>query len=206
MNKFGIIAGLVIGLCTVASGALAASAPSLESLRPRFVGLLPGETPVNQSTEFELSFAYMTASEMQSKVRSLTGYLHPAFDIYADVLGRFDPRTGLRTNDRPSLVTIFFMQKIADTLATAVIEREIFLDDAERIVYQGVDLAVSPSEGGLASLIESLYGRWIGQACGPLALAEIEAGFRREEGTGGPVGAYRWLTGMMIRHGGLYYY
>lgn len=183
---------------------------SVESLAPVFVGLAPGDPPLNQSRlptgDLEMAFMYMTAAEMKSKVRSLTGYLHPAFDTYADVLGRYDPRTGQRTNDRPTLVTVFFMQKIADAVAEAVVAREIFLDDQERIVFQGVDLTASPTDDELTRLVERLYARWLNAPVGAAALSPLIAGFRADEQAGGVEAAYRGLTALMIRHGGLYYY
>src|SRR4051794_9246925 len=97
---------------------------------PVFVGV-PGRdwAPPEMSRRWDASLTYMTAPEMQTTIAALTGYAHPAFDRYADVLGRYDPATGRRTTDRPSLLGVLFMQQIAASVAADVVEREAFLDD-----------------------------------------------------------------------------
>lgn len=209
MNRF-MTSGLALWFITAATPLLAVDTRAAEdalNMQPRFVGLESDDVPLNQSIQPEMLYSYMTASEMQSKVRSLTGYIHPAFIVYADVLGRYDSTTGLRTNDRPSLITVFFIQKIADSVATAVLQRELFLDDDERIVFKGVDLSVTPSNQDLENVIVGLNERWLGQTPGTVTMTQLEAGFRQvEQAAGDSVAAYTWLTGMMIRHGGLYYY
>jgi hypothetical protein len=177
------------------------------SARPVFVGR--GQVAIRPQASLRSpmhTYTYMTAFEMQSTVVSLTGFLHPAFEAYADVLGRFDPVTGLRTNDRPSLISVFFMQKIAGALASAVIERELFLDDEERIVFQCVDLEAEPDDAALASLVDAMHTRWLGSPADAETVSELIAGFRGASAARGPTAGYEWLVSMLVRHGGLYYY
>lgn len=154
----------------------------------------------------EKSYTYMTASEMQSRVLSLTGFYHPAFEVYADVLGRFDPNTGLRTTDRPSLLSVLFMQQISSSVGQRVIEREIFLDDAERIVFSGIDLTTSPDDVNLNECINGLIFNWLGVTASETALSALRQGFRAAEAQGSPGAGYEWLLAMLLNHGGLYYY
>jgi hypothetical protein len=201
MNKFFALAVLIISAELWGQSTVPES-----SAEPVFVGraahFVFHAPPMRRS----LSLTYMTADEMQSKVVSLTGFLHPAFDAYADVLGRYDSRTGLRTNDRPSLISVFFMQNITMAIADSVVEREIFLDDSERIVFSGADLLTSPDDSKLTTAIDGLFVRWLGSSASPEALVQLQIGFRRTEAANNVPAAYKWLLSMLLRHGGLYYY
>lgn len=199
---------LALGVLVFGASARAASTPNHDVLEaaPIFVGAAFGEAPGQRSAVPELVLGYMTAPEMQAKVARLTGYLHPAFSAFGDVLGRLDPRTGLRTNDRPSLVTVFFMQKIAESVAASVIRREMFMDDEERIVFGGVDLGRSPTDAELANVIDGLFVRWLGTSPGAAAMAATSSAFRRAEAGATPMAGYGAVVALMVRHGGLYYF
>lgn len=177
---------------------------------PAFVGTVPtfvGGAPRLSSPRIEtVAFTYMTADEMRSKVASLTGFDHAAFELYADVLGRYDPVTGLRTNDRPTLISVLFIQKVAGQVADAVLERELFLDDEERIVFRGIDLAASPEDDALSTFLASLHGAWLGLPPSGTTLNALSAAFREAEGAQGPAAAYRGVVASLLEHGGLYYY
>jgi len=170
---------------------------------PTFVGGVPRlVTP----RVHELAFTYMTADEMRSKVASLTGFDHAAFELYADVLGRYDPVTGLRTNDRPTLISVLFIQKVAGQVADAVLERELFLDDEERIVFRGIDLAASPDDDAMVAFLASLHGAWLGLPLSSTTANALAAAFRESEGASGTAAAYRGVVASLLEHGGLYYY
>ena len=163
-------------------------------------------TDLATSAAENAGLSYMTAEEMQAKVFRLTGFQHPAFDQFADVLGRYDPATGLRTVDRPTLVSVLFMQKVAGQVADMVLERETFLSDDERVVFVGVDLAQSPDDAALAAFIARLATRWLAWPLGDASAAQMAAVFRRAEPDRGTPAAYRDVIASCLEHGGLYYY
>jgi hypothetical protein len=169
---------------------------------PVFVGARSAPTP----PKLHAVATFMVAAEMKAKVASLTGYEHPAFDHYADVLGKYDPVSGRRTVERPSLVGVFFMRQIAASLATVVVRRERFLDDGERLVFGGVDLDASPSDDGLARALGDIYERWLGATPSADAAATLATQFRAAEARGGVGAAYEHILGVFLQHGGLYYY
>ncbi len=187
------------------------TAADSEHMKPRFVGTKRFDTLNHALSPSELfvknhSYSYMTASEMQSKIASLTGFVHTSFDTFADAIGRFDPKTGLRTNDHPSLVSILFMQKISASIAEAVVEREIFLDDDERIVFSKVDLIASPNDFVIKDFVQTMLIRWLGEESSAASVGRLINGYRVVEKSKTPTDAYKWLLSMLIRHGGLYYY
>ena len=195
------LAVVAAGLWSVCESAVAVPTDS----GPVFVGgghtaaLTPDRTRSAAAT-------YMTAMEMQSRVAGLTGFSHPAFASYADVLGKYDPLTGRRTADRPSLVAVLFMQQIAESVASNVVEREEFLDDSERYVFNGVDLAASPSSEALRAFVAGLHTSWLGQAPGATTLRILTDNFRGVENTKGPAAAYGQVLSLLLQHGGLYFY
>ena len=132
--------------------------------------------------------------------------LPSAFDKYADVLGKYDPATGARTTDKPSLLAILFMQQIALSVADYVLEREMFLDDGERVVFGHVDLSTSPAEGALDTFLDALHTRWLGWPVGAQTLAVLHGQFRQLETAQGTPAAYGRVLALLLQHGGLYYY
>lgn len=155
---------------------------------------------------FRIATTYMTAEEIQTTVAALTGYLHPAFIQFSDVLGRFDPLTGRRTTDQPSLISVLFMKMIATQIAAYVVERELFLDDAERIVFNSLNLDSSPPDSDLDGFIQSLHARWLVEAPGPRTIQILHDEFRKEEGEKGPAAGYAAVVAVLLQHGALYYY
>ena len=149
--------------------------------------------------------SYMTAQEMQSTVALLTGFLHPDFETFASSLGTIDGQTGSRTTDRPSLVAVLFFRRVAADIAAAVIERETFVDDEERIVFGGVELSRSPTDGELNSLIQRTYEAWLGSAVGQANLVLINGLFRQRERSATTIAAYQSLVEVLLQHGGIYY-
>jgi hypothetical protein len=180
---------------------------SAYGLNPRYVGV-PGRdwARPEMSRQPEATVTYMTASEMQAEVAGITGYAHPAFDKYADVLGKYDPATGARTTDKPTLLAILFMQQIALSVADYVIEREMFLDDDERVVFAHVDLATSPADAALDTFLDALHTRWLDLPVGPQTLAVLHGQFRQIEAAHGTPAAYGRVLALLLQHGGLYYY
>lgn len=197
---------LLASLFSPGPAALAGGSP-LE-LTPQFVSpQLRSPPPVAMSRARQpRSFAYMTAYEMQSTIAALTGFLHPAFELFADVLGRDDPVTGRRTTDRPSLAGVLFMKQVAMQIAAYVIEREAFLEDDERIVFGGVNLETSPSDAVLDSTIDLLHARWLGTLPYPESARLLREGFRAAESSSGTPAAYAVLVALLLQHGALYFY
>ena len=173
-------------------------------LEPRFVGWQASTSPRMCSEAAPLTF--MTAKEMQASVIGLTGFFHPAFDSFADVLGKFDQTTGQRTVDRPSLVGALLMQQIGTSIAACVVERELFLSDDERIVFTGIDLAASPSDEQLASFLSDLHQRWTAMVPGSESLAVLKNRFRSVEAATGTPDAYGGVVALLLQHGAVYYY
>ena len=197
-------AALMLGWGAVAG---AAQARPAYGLNPRFVGAAShGAVPLEMSRELEAATTYMTAAEMQATIAGLTGFSHPAFDRYADVLGKFDPATGRRTSDRPSLVSVLFMQQIALSIADSVVEREMFLDDDERLVFSHVDLATTPDDATLQTFVDALHTRWLGLPAGAPTMAIMTRNFRAVEQAKGVPAAYGRVLALLLQHGGLYFY
>lgn len=161
-------------------------------------------TSLRHSEHFALS--YMTAAEMKQKVRAVTGFLHSDFDTFADVLGRWDPRSGTRTSDRPSLVSFLFIKRISANVAQAVLKREVFLDPEERTVFRHTDFSASPTDDELANVVTGLFESWLTTAIDAESLQELTDEFRLQENTAGQIAAYQWLVETLMQHGGLYYY
>jgi hypothetical protein len=191
---------------SVASGSALAGRAAY-GLNPRFVGSSDhGGAPLEMSRELEAATTYMTAAEMQETIAGLTGFSHPAFERYADVIGRYDPVTGRRTADRPSLVSVLFMQQIALSIADFVVEREMFLDDDERLVFSRIDLAASPDDAALQTFVDALHTRWLGQPPGAPTMAVMTRNFRAVETAQGVPAAYGRVLALLLQHGGLYFY
>lgn len=165
-----------------------------------------GKTLVPPRGDEELIFVYMTAEQMQAKIAGLTGYTHPAFIQYAAVLGHFDAKTGVRTADRPTLLSVLLLQRIGKDLAEVVIERETFLSPQERCVFNDVDLTVAPAEPALRSFLSSLYLVWLGQTVAETALKGlVERFFAVLQQEQKPTLAYQNTLAVLLQHGGLYY-
>ena len=153
-----------------------------------------------------LSLSYMTAGEMQQKVVSITGFFHRDFDTFADVLGRWDPRSGTRTADRPSLVSFLFIKKISRGVAESVLEREVFLDPGERIVFKNADLERSPTDTELDGAISEMYQNWLRLPIDSDILLVLSQDFRSCEYKSGYIEAYISLVEALLQHGANYYY
>lgn len=141
---------------------------------------------------------FMTAPEMKARVQELTGYEHSGFDTFADALGRLDPITGARTNDRPTLVTMLILRSIGAEVAAAVLAREAFLDDGERLVFSGVDLTATPTDDELAALVLRLFGEWFGFEAQVDEIAALRVAYR--------VGGYAGFLGLLLQNAALYYF
>jgi hypothetical protein len=162
-----------------------------------------GET---KNWEERFSLSYMTAGEMQQKIVAITGFLHRDFDTYADVLGRWDPRSGTRTADRPSLVSFLFIKKISRSVADAVIEREVFLDPDERVVFRNTDFSRSPTDSEIESAISVIYQNWLQLPIDADILDSLSQDFRSKEHQAGFIEAYTTLIEVLLQHGAIYYY
>jgi hypothetical protein len=149
--------------------------------------------------------AYMTALEMQSTVALLTGFLHPDFETFASSLGTIDSVTGRRTTDRPSLVAVLFFRRVSAEIAAAVVERESFVDDDERIVFGGVDLGRSPTDSELQNFLARIYEGWLGIAIGQDNLTLLAGLYRQRERTAKSTAAYQTLVEVLLQHGSIYY-
>lgn len=186
------------------------SAQSVE-LAPRLtfagIGIAKKDSEASPNKQHTLlALSYMTAPEMKQKVRNVTGFLHSDFDTFADVLGRWDPQSGTRTADRPSLVSFLFLKRIGANVATAVMKRETFLDPEERTVFRHTDFASSPNDNELANVIIGLYENWLSTPIDNESLQELSDEFRARENDSGQIAAYQWLVEILMQHGGLYYY
>lgn len=214
MNNFKLLTGsILVAACTMlqTSGKAAAARRNLDSTLVTFVGSkgLDGVTSREASAGRNQPFfalSYMTAAEMKQKVRNITGFLHSDFDTFADVLGRWDPRSGTRTADRPSLVSFLFLKRIGANVASAVLKREVFLDPEERTVFRHTDFAVSPTDDELVNVISGLYENWLATPLDGETQQELNAEFRTRENESGQIAAYQWLVEILMQHGGLYYY
>ena len=203
-------AALLTIVIAAAPSAHAAAAPATFG-RPIFVGAAPVARSLDLNRHHGL-LGFMTAAEMKDRLASITGYEHPAFDLFADVIGRYDPTSGARTNDRPTLVTILFLKRIASEIAAAVLAREAFLDDAERIDFRGVDFAAAVDDASLDLIDRSFFSAWLGYEAGTEELASLRAAFHAAyavtagDDTEKNVAGYTALLALALQNGGLYYY
>lgn len=141
---------------------------------------------------------FMTADEMRQRVAELTGYNHQGFYAFADALGRFDPISGARTNDRPTLITVLILRRISSEIADAVVDRERFLDDGERLVFRGIDLDQAPDEAQTDALAAELFKSWLGYEL----LPHEAVLFREARQNGG----YKAILELMLQNAALFYY
>lgn len=112
-----------------------------------------------------LSFSYMTAEQMAAKVRSLTGFYQPGFEDFSRIIGTYDPKTGMRTNDRPSALSVLILESLLTEVAESVVAREIFLEKEDRLVFGDTDLSLIMGEGPLRILTQRICINWFAQAC-----------------------------------------
>lgn len=124
--------------------------------------------PSNQALEPHLrprSLSYMTAEQMAERVQNLSGFYQSGFATYARIIGTFDPVIGARTNDRPTALSVLIINDLLKEVAENVVAREIFLDEADRVVFIGIDLAKQPDRVVLTALMERLCAEWLDQEC-----------------------------------------
>jgi len=150
-------------------------------------------------------YSYMTAEQMQARITALTGYEHPDFITFGDILGRNDPASGTRTNTEPSVLSILMLLKIATDIATMVVEREIFLGDQGRMVFAGIDLERAPEGEALSNFLSELYQRWLNTPLSRLSLRLYLDRFNSTLATSGPTAAYQSVLALLLEHGGLFY-
>ncbi len=194
--RLGLFSALLLGLIT----------ESLAFSRPIYLG--PGEKEYVARDSVPIStLSYMRADQMAQKVRSLTGFYETGFDEFAFILGTIDPKTGTLTNDRPTVVSVIVLEKLTAEVANAVLEREIFLDDADRVVFTGFDLSVSPDEKALQAELDRLCLAFFAQTCAPVSSLAWREDFRAtEKSSGGSMKAWTQLLGKLLQDGTLYYY
>ncbi len=164
----------------------------------------------NVSFRFEsrdlLNLSYMTASQMQAKVEQMSGFRHPGFADFAAIFGEFDARTGLRTNDRPTVMSVMVMEQLAGDVGDAVYERESFLDDADRIMFRGISLDTSPTESELPVVAGFLCAAALGKTCPAELTNVLITEFRSRESALGLPEAWAGLVAAILQNGLNYYY
>ena len=101
-------------------------------MKPVYVGPKPRPKKILLTSENR----YCLATEMAEIVSSLTGFYHPGFKTFEDVLGREIPETGSRSVSRPSVLSFLCLRRIAWDTALAVCEREGFCLPEERLVFK----------------------------------------------------------------------
>ena len=106
------------------------------------------------------SLRFMTADQMAAVLVDATGYYHPGFEEFASILGRYDARTGNRTNDRPTIMSVLVMNRIASDIAKKVVLREKFLDESDRVVFLGVEFGQTPSFEFVWEMVLRWRSRW----------------------------------------------
>lgn len=191
MIKHWMFAGLL--LAGISSGRGAA--------QPIFLG--PGPGP-SLGEERPRTLIYMTADQMASKLRSLTGFYQPRFADFARIIGTFDPLIGARTNDRPTVVTVLLMEDLVSEIAVSVVAREIFLEPEDRLVFQGIDLSREPSEEELRRLSQDLCEEWLAQSC-PVAMEDSLLEEFQAQAETDLLRAWQGYLSVFLQNGSLYY-
>jgi hypothetical protein len=174
--------------------------------KPIFVGTKP-QNSICYDKAKALSLSYMTADQMAEKIRSLTGFYQPGFDEFGDIIGRLDPRTGIRSNDRPTVMSVLVLEQLAHEVAQSVLAREEFLDAEDRVVFRHLDLDQSPDDTSLSQFTRELCSSWLAQRCPSDIASELIADFRAAESrAGGSQQAWTQLVGSLLQNGTIYYY
>ncbi|MCX6129811.1 MAG: hypothetical protein NTX25_12225 [Proteobacteria bacterium] len=191
MNKFEILLCLSTILLPV---------QSLEAV-PVFLGVPES----SQRLELKpLSFAYMTAEQMAAKVRSLTGFYQPGFEDFARIIGTYDPKTGMRTNDRPSALSVLILESLMTEVAESVVAREIFLEKEDRLVFGDTDLSLIMAEEPLRILTQRICINWFSQAC-PMEMETLLVRSYSSYASTDGIGAWEHYLSIFLQNGLLFY-
>ncbi len=187
-----VVATLMLSLSLLATGAQA---------KVRFVGRLG---TLDEAAERPRTLVFMTSEQMASKVQALTGFYQPGFEDFARILGTFDSKIGTRTNDHPTVLTVLILEGLMQEVASSVVAREIFLDDADRLVFPGVDLSQAVSEERLRGFTQGLCDAWFHLPC-PVAFED--AMLSAYVSTEGADVSQRWESylNLFLQNGALYY-
>jgi hypothetical protein len=179
-----------------------------QGTRPIFIGSnrpqLAQSMRRSESTAFALS--YMTSDQMAEKIRYLTGFYHPGYEEFGSIIGKLDPNTGVRTNDRPTVLSVLIVERLVSEVAASVIEREAFLDNEDRIVFPGIDLEHSPTPEVLARFIGETCPNWVARTCPDTVQESLITDFRQVETSAGVSAAWGGVIANLMENGALYYY
>jgi hypothetical protein len=151
--------------------------------------------------------SYMTAEQMAEKIVFLTGFYQPGFEEFASIIGRYDPATGVRTTDRPTIMSTMVIQGLTREVGASVVEREIFLGESDRVVFRGINLEESPPDERLAHISADICTLWLTFDCPPEIQSRLAADFRATElQPGGLMNAWKQLVSSLLQIGTLYYF
>ncbi len=170
--------------------------------KPVFVGAGP------KSCEKEpklVSLSYLTAEEMAEKIRAMTGFYQAGFEEFGSIIGQWDPVTGTRTNDQPTIMSVMVVGQLVSDVAQSVYDREIFLDEADRVVFVGLDLGMTPDDDTLAFFSQNLCREWLGISCQAEMERMLIEDFRAAEAQS-LESAWVGLIGEFLQTGTIYFY
>ena len=147
------------------------------------------------------SLSYMTAEQMAAKVQTLTGFYQSGFEDFKRIIGTYDPVTGSRTNDKPTVLGVLILDRLFSEVANNVVAREIFLDKSDRIVFRDIDLSQPPNAESLGPLTRQLCLDWFAMSCPP-ELASILYGADLQAGK---TLSWEIYLSTFLQNGSLYY-
>lgn len=153
------------------------------------------------------SLSYMTADQMAERVTALTGFYQPGFAEFGSIIGKLDPRTGVRTNDRPTVMSVMLIEQLVQDVAETVLAREQFLDDDDRIVFIGLDLRYAPNDATLRQFVADTCSSWLIQVCPADLEQALIDDFRHAEANTEDIGdAWTALISSLLQNGTIYFY
>ncbi len=149
---------------------------------------------------------YMTSSEMSYMMQELTGFDHVYFHRFRNVIGFVNDRSGVRSNDKNTLLINMILKIIFTDISQSVYSREIKIAHDQAKVFYDIELKEIPSQAILEQFTNRILSEWLYYDVSQDTLTKTYETFKSALDTSGLEKAYVQLLAQLLYHPALYYY